>query len=178
MIHIAAITNTDNNVILAVDVAYQDNTAVVAGVLFHRWDDMKPYRVIKTHANNIEEYIPGQFYRRELPCILALFEQIDVLPKIIIIDGFVYLGSERRAGLGLYLYEALHEAIPVIGVSKNQFQDTPTQSAIFRGNSRKPLFVTAVGIDETTARNCIMAMHGDYRIPTLLKRVDQLSKQD
>ena len=171
------IANPDDNRILAVDVAYQDDRAVVAGVLFQHWNDSESDCELKIQVNNVEAYIPGQFFRRELPCILALLRQMTALPNIIVVDGYVYLGNEHRAGLGQHLYEALHKEVAIIGVAKKPFQDTPTKSAIFRGTSQKPLYVTAVGIDEAVARNHIVTMHGKYRIPTLLKRVDQLTRQ-
>ncbi len=54
------------------------------------------------------------FYKKELPCLLSI---INDLPEnsfdIIIIDGYVYLG-EKKPGLGVYLYNALSEKFPII----------------------------------------------------------------
>jgi deoxyribonuclease V len=45
-----------------------------------------------------------------------------------------------------------------------------------RGHSRRPLYVSAAGIDAETAARYIQDMHGTYRLPTLLRRVDQLCR--
>jgi deoxyribonuclease V len=74
------------------------------------------------------------------------------------------------------LYDALDRKSVIIGVAKSRFKDTPAETEIFRGGSKRALYVTTVGISETEAKGCIMRMHGEHRIPTLLKRVDQLSK--
>jgi deoxyribonuclease V len=39
------------------------------------------------------------------------------------------------------------------------------------------LYITAEGIELETAKEYIHAMQGDFRLPTLLKRVDQLCRQ-
>jgi len=46
-----------------------------------------------------------------------------------------------------------------------------------RGESGSPLFVTAVGIDVALAAQEVRRMHGPYRVPTLLRAVDQLARQ-
>jgi len=43
---------------------------------------------------------------------------------------------------------------------------------VVRGVSRRPLFVTTAGINAEEAAKGVQAMHGPYRIPTLLKLVD------
>jgi deoxyribonuclease V len=47
---------------------------------------------------------------------------------------------------------------------------------VLRGQSRQPLFVTSVGLEDDAAQ-CVRKMHGEFRMPTLLKRVDQLCRQ-
>jgi exodeoxyribonuclease-5/deoxyribonuclease V len=43
--------------------------------------------------------------------------------------------------------------------------------------AKTPLFVTAKGIDVDQVRIKVEQMHGPYRIPTLLKKLDQLSRE-
>jgi deoxyribonuclease V len=64
----------------------------------------------------------------------------------------------------------------VIGVAKTRFMRAEPVETVLRGRSRSPLYVTAVGMDLGEAASHIRAMHGPYRIPTLLKRADQLSR--
>lgn len=166
--------------LLATDVYYyEDNTATAAGVLFESWSSQTPVKELSTVIESVAAYEPGNFYKRELPCLLALvahLQKTGVTPSLIIVDGFVNLGLEQRKGLGAYLYEALHEAIPVVGVAKTGFHETPEACALLRGKSTKPLFVTAAGMDLAAAKNAVYTMHGEYRLPTMLTRVDQLCR--
>jgi len=47
---------------------------------------------------------------------------------------------------------------------------------IYRGQSTNPLYITSEGIELEKSADLILNMHGDYRIPTLLKKVDQLCR--
>jgi len=162
--------------ILAVDVAYKDSLAFASGILFQNWSDTIPQRQITTRIDHIQDYVPGQFYKRELPCILELLTQLDTLPATIFVDGFVLLGRDRRPGLGQHLYEELKGKVTVIGVAKTLFYDTPRETELYRKDSKRPLYITAAGVDEAEAKSYIVKMHGANRIPTLLKLVDQICK--
>jgi deoxyribonuclease V len=61
-------------------------------------------------------------------------------------------------------------------VAKRSFLDTPEACEVLRGSSEKPLFVTAVGMPLSDAKQYISVMHGKNRIPSLLKKVDQLCR--
>jgi len=163
--------------ILVVDVQYSEDTAVVAGILFPDWESSDITRTLTKKVDNIAPYKPGKFYKRELPCILSLLEDINEPISTIIIDGYVVLGNEQTAGLGQYLFNALNERIPVIGVAKKFFENTPAECEILRGESEKPLYITSVGIDLDEAKQLIINMQGAFRIPTLLKKVDQLCRE-
>ncbi|MGK0289515.1 MAG: deoxyribonuclease V [bacterium] len=162
--------------ILAVDVDYRENFAVIAGVLFQNWSDAKPEQELVAKITDVKEYIPGEFYQRELPCILELLKQLPSLPTHIIVDGYVHLGEEQKNGLGGYLYEALEEKIVVIGVAKSFFRGTSEESKLCRGESKKPLFITSKGISLDEVKQNIAQMDGKYRFPTLLKHVDQICR--
>ncbi len=164
--------------ILAIDVYYKDNKAKSVGILFNGWGDYEPNELISVYLENINEYESGSFYKRELPCMIALLEKIDLSKiKVIIVDGYVYLDDHKKLGLGGYLYEYLENKIPVIGVAKNAFHsNTKMVSMLLRGKSVKKLFVSAAGIEIEEAAHLIKSMHGDYRIPTLLKKLDQETK--
>jgi deoxyribonuclease V len=49
---------------------------------------------------------------------------------------------------------------------------------IVRGKSKQPLYISAVGLSISQAAEHVHSMHGPYRIPTLLKRVDLLSRSE
>ena len=162
--------------ILAIDVDYrEDGNAVAAGILFKHWDDAEPTQVVTTTIEEVAPYISGAFYKRELPCILKLLEEIDTPLACIVVDGYVSL-VEGKAGLGTYLYHSLDEKIPVIGVAKNAFQNISEETYIYRGESKKPLYVTSIGISTDIAKEAIKTMFGKYRIPTLLKKADSVCR--
>jgi deoxyribonuclease V len=47
---------------------------------------------------------------------------------------------------------------------------------IVRGQSRQALFVSAAGMDQERAAELVRGMHGQHRIPTLVKRADSLAR--
>ena len=47
---------------------------------------------------------------------------------------------------------------------------------VLRGKSKKPLFVTSVGMETAVAAEKINTMAGEFRIPALLKELDRLTK--
>ena len=170
--------NFANSTNLAVDVQYDDssNTAVVAGVTFDDWASAVPLETYTHKVSGVAAYVPGEFYKRELPCILALIREHRLSPRCVVIDGFVHLDSKGRPGLGAHLFEALDHALPVIGVAKTSFAGIDDRFRVFRGNSTKPLYVTAAGVDLDVAQGLVRAMHGEFRLPTLLRRVDQICR--
>ncbi|MEM8974742.1 MAG: endonuclease V, partial [Pseudomonadota bacterium] len=94
--------------LLAVDVDYKnDSRAVAAGVVFRAWSSGTIEAVVHQDISAVRPYQPGRFFERELPCILALLETYSRPVETIIIDGYVYLGSDRRDGLGACLFDAL-----------------------------------------------------------------------
>ena len=164
---------------IVIDVGYDENKANAASLSFENWADSSPTDSKKILLENIADYEPGKFYLRELPCILESLNQYD-LDKMdtIIIDGFVWLNSEKKPGLGAHLFEKLEHKIPIIGVAKRKFHgENVFMKMIKRGESKNPLFITAEGIEVNEAAELIKNMHGVFRIPTLLKAVDQLSRE-
>ena len=144
-------------------------------VCFQAWSDGTSASESVVQIRDVAPCQSGQFFRRELPCILAVLKSLPGLAQVIIIDGYVWLGV-RQPGLGAHLYEALRRRVAVIGVAKTRFVRAEPVESVLRGRSRRPLYVTAVGMDLAEAVSHIQAMHGPYRIPTLLKRVDQLGR--
>lgn len=161
---------------LAVDVQYDEEAdcAVAAGVVF---DEVAASCAIEERVervDGIEPYVPGRFYRREMPCILKLLDCIKSNWDVLIVDGYVDLGE--RPGIGRHLYDELGGEKVVIGVAKNWFNGSSAKE-MCRGSSEKPLFVTAAGMPVMEAVRLVSAMHGDFRIPTLLARVDSLARR-
>jgi len=163
---------------LVIDVGYHGQVATAAGVLFENWRDAKPAQELRIPIEDVAPYEPGLFYKRELPCIMKLLESVNDELDAIVVDGFVWLSNDAenpKPGLGAYLYEKLDKKVDVIGVAKTQFVGSGA-AQLLRGKSKRPLFVSAAGIDLVEAIHLVNSMHGPNRIPTLLKRVDQLSR--
>ena len=162
--------------IACVDVDYRDDGAVAACVLFRTWSDAEAAGIHVHRIERVEPYQPGQFYKRELPCLLSVLADVPQPLETVVIDGYVWLEDETKPGLGGHMFEALGRTVAVVGVAKTCFASARAARAVVRGTSRKPLFVTAVGMDVEEAARQVRDMHGEFRIPTLLKRVDQLCR--
>ena len=161
--------------ILITDTQYDDPNALTSGVLLSDWTDSAPQQELVFKTQKVEPYEPGQFYKRELPCILGLITKHKLTPSHIVIDGHVYLDGSSQWGLGAYLYDALGGVCPVIGVAKNGFKNMLQAHALLRGQSQTPLWITATGMSYVDAQDHIRAMAGAYRLPDMIKRADQLA---
>jgi deoxyribonuclease V len=165
----------DRCMIACVDADYRDSGAVAACVQLRDWADAAPFAEHVERIAAVEPYEPGQFYRRELPCLQAVLGRVGGPMDVVVIDGYVWLAGEARPGLGAHLFEALGRNVPVVGVAKTQFAGAGGVP-VLRGDSRRPLIVTAAGMDAAAAARHVQAMHGSFRMPTLLRRVDQLCR--
>lgn len=159
------------------DVQYKDDkSAVVACLGFKNWEDEKA-SYVKTHfIKEIMPYVSGEFYKRELPCLLKALERLEDI-ELIVVDGYVWLDEPTHKGLGLYLYDSLEQKVPIVGVAKAKFGNTPKKCELIRGKSIKPLYITSVDFSLEKAKEAIALMHGKYRFPTLLKEVDSLARE-
>lgn len=177
---------------LAIDVYYPTiNSYTVVGILFNNWKDTEPLETIVIKKSNTEifPYISGKFYQRELPPIENLIEELkEKLFDIdtFIIDGYVKLkGYDGKIwnGLGAELYKKLSnygvKNHSVIGVAKSKFGlCSDICSLLYRGESTSPLWISSLGLINTEkASEYISSMHGDFKIPELLKRLDKETKK-
>ncbi|SDI36592.1 endonuclease V [Chryseobacterium jejuense] len=165
--------------IYAFDTYYYEDYANTVCIAFEDWASDREVEIFTEQISISSAYESGAFYKRELPCILSLLNKIVVREEdIIIVDGYVTLDNEGKIGLGGHLYEALQEKYPVVGIAKNEFTTPDSQRRnVLRGDSKTPLFVTAKGIDVDHVKASVEQMHGPFRIPTLLKKLDQLSRE-
>jgi deoxyribonuclease V len=162
--------------IACLDVDYRESAARAAGIAFHDWSDATPSTEKVITVVDVQPYQPGQFFRRELPCLLAVLRELPPV-AVVVVDGYVWLDGVSVAGLGAHLYQALGGEVAVIGVAKTRFAEAGAAMEVFRGRSARPLFITAAGMNAQIAAEHIRSMHGSNRIPTLLKRVDSLCRQ-
>ena len=165
--------------LVALDVAYTETQGYAVALAFATWDAVAAEAMYTATVSPIAAYEPGAFYKRELPCLLAVLTQLDLATiSCLVIDGYVTLGAEQRPGLGQYLYEALGSRVPVVGVAKTRFAGVAPQVApVLRGQSQNPLYITSVGMPLAEAAQSVATMHGAYRFPALLKQLDDLTRQ-
>lgn len=165
--------------IYAFDTYYYEDFARTVCIAFEDWLSGVEKEIFTEKTEIISDYESGAFYKRELPCILSLLSKIKLHENdIIIVDGFVTLNNDGKMGLGGYLFEALDQKIPIVGIAKNNFSaPDDKRRAVLRGESKTPLYLTAMGIDVDDIKIKLKKMHGNYRIPTLLKKLDQLTRE-
>lgn len=165
--------------ILATDVHYKDNTAKAVGALITHWGDAVAHHHVIRYIDAVEEYVSGSFYKRELPCLLEIIKEVDLQQiSCIIVDGFVVLDDAGKPGLGAYVYESLPVKVPVIGVAKTNFHENLKHVIpVLRGTSERPLYVSVIGTDLQQAADHIKSMHGEHRLPTVLKELDRITKE-
>lgn len=166
--------------LIAIDVHYRTDFAKAVSIEFANWQAKQVQQVHSVSVANIADYVPGEFYKRELPCIQKVLDCSDLTQvEAIIIDGYVVLNDEGKAGLGAHLYHALDQQIPIVGVAKKRFHNNQQFiRPVFRGQSQKPLYVSSIGLPVEWAAQQVASMKGDYRIPYLLKEVDRLSRAE
>ena len=158
------------------DVKYYDNFAIIGYVVFENHKSKEPYIADHVKHENIEPYVSGQFYKRELPCLLTAIEQIKVDISLIYVDANVFLGNDKK-GLGWHLHNALEGKIPVIGISKSLFKESEkVVISVKRESSIKPLFVSSIGIENKKAAKMVEEMHGEFRLPDMIKLADKMSR--
>lgn len=166
--------------LLAIDVHYRSKFAKVVSVEFDNWKSKSPSEIHSLNIADVAEYIPGQFYKRELPCILKILELSNLESiEAIIVDGYVVLDDNGKLGLGGHLYEALDKEIPIIGVAKKRFYNNEKNVVeVLRGKSIKPLYISAINFDLEEAGSKVTQMAGDYRFPEMLKILDVHTKNE
>lgn len=155
------------------DVDYRTAGAVAAGLWFRGWSANQAEFQSTVSFSDVAAYNPGAFYKRELPCLLAVLAN-GPRSDVVIVDGYVWL-DDGVAGLGARLHATVGGV--VVGVAKTRYAGATDVVLVCRGESRSPLFVTAVGMSADDAAAAVAQMHGPYRVPTLLKEVDALARR-
>ena len=160
---------------------YSDTDCYTVGVIFEDWKQESPSHIISCHTSEFASYIPGEFYKREMPGIQNLLGMIDLGEyDTIILDSYILLdeGDKVVPGLGMHLAEELPDHINLIGVAKSLFGECQRISvAVLRGQAKKPLWIQGYGLSDQEAANLISQMSGKCRIPNLLKILDKETKK-
>jgi len=158
------------------DVLYHQQKATAAAVTISDWSSPTTEAEYRLRIDQVGEYKPGEFYKRELGPLLELVGKINKPIKYYVIDAYCHLSVKRDPGLGAYFFDQLPKDSIVIGVAKSCFRGTKHAVELSRGGSKRSLYVTSIGIEYQEAADLIDSMHGNFRMPTILKKVDQLSR--
>lgn len=165
--------------IALLDVAYTGGRARAGCVIAEGWTSEVPEATYVQGIEQVQPYQPGRFYLRELPGLLAVLHGLPSMPDTAVVDGYVWLPPDQRPGLGAHLYEALGKRTPVVGIAKTAFAGSdasPFVAPVLRGTSRRPLYVTAVGMELAAAADAVRRMAGGHRIPELVRLADALCR--
>lgn len=181
-----------NDLILALDIQYQDNQAFIAGVLFEFLGEIKAQYAWQTQTD--VPYVPGYFCFREGPPLLDFWHKLlndsQLQPKLMIIDGHG-LAHPRKFGVATWLGIKTH--CPTIGCAKETLVHFDTPPDVSKGSfsviklntervgyvlrnqaNINPIFVSPghlVSLEES--KRVILALEGEYRIPEVLRLADQ-----
>ena len=163
--------------IVAMDALYaEDGSARVAAVGFESFESQEPCWEAALRVEGCAPYEPGQFARRELPCLLAALALAPRPVSVAIVDGHVDLDEHGKPGLGRKLWEALGRSLPVVGVAKTAFAGAPKAWETLRGQSKRPLYVSAAGMERDQAARAVVSMAGPDRTPWMLRRADAITR--
>ncbi len=160
------------------DAHYNGNSAIAAAIVFRRWEVETAVDRFTVKVTDVGDYRPGSFYERELKPLHELIPLISYPIRYFVIDAYCHLSDHGSPGLGAYLHKSLPEDSIVIGVAKNRFRDTRHAVELFRGDSNRPLFITSIGVGYQSAADHVKSMFGEHRIPTILKAVDRLARNE
>ncbi len=179
--------------VAGVDVAFADRGATTcAAVVVMSWPGMEVVDEARAQRATSFPYVPGLLSFRELPAVLAAFEQLRARPDLLLCDG-QGIAHPRRFGIACHLGVWLD--LPAIGVGKSRLVGTFTEPGRARGERSplmdgdellgavlrtragvKPLFVSPghrVSID--TAVHWVLECAPRFRLPEPIRAADRLA---
>ena len=158
----------------AVDVHYPASGGALAALVLARDRTFSQVVEQKTaFVAQVAAYVPGEFFRRELPPLRAVLAGVTGV-ELLVIDGYVHLTPDGKPGLGAFVHAEL--GVPVVGVAKTFFATATHAVPVIRGHSARPLYVTAAGLPAGEGAEVIRQMSGRFRIPDALRHVDALAR--
>lgn len=113
-------TNDFGNIktVAGVDVGFEERGTVTrAAVVVLRFPDLEPMDHALSKRPTSFPYVPGLLSFREIPAVLDAFDQLHILPDLLLCDGQGY-AHPRRFGLACHL--GLLAGLPSIGIAKSR----------------------------------------------------------
>ena len=179
--------------VAGVDVGFKDNFKITqAAIAVLSFPELKLVDQAIAQIPTTFPYIPGFLSFREIPAILPAFEQLKIIPDLLLCDGQGY-AHPRRFGLACHLGVLLD--LPSIGVAKSLFVGKHEEVGIEKGSYQllidrdetiglvlrsrtkvKPIYVS-IGhkISLMTAKDYVMSCLTKYRLPETTRWADKLA---
>ncbi|MFF2266661.1 endonuclease V [Cellulosimicrobium cellulans] len=133
-------------IVAAVDVHFPpDGGARAAVVLAGDMSFQKIVGMRSVWVSDVAPYVPGRFFEREPPPLLAVLAAVPAL-DLLLVDGYVALDPDGTPGLGVHVART-GLVSTVVGVAKTPFRAATHAVPVLRGTSTRPLHVTATGVD-------------------------------
>lgn len=162
-------------------------------IVIMKLNELSPLEIVRAELPTSFPYIPGLLSFRELPVILAAFQQLQIQPDLLMIDG-QGIAHPRRLGIAAHLGVLLD--IPSIGVAKSKLTGTYKEPDITKGSQSeladkgvrigtvlrskdkvKPLFISpGHRMTQETAVALVTQCLTKYRLPEPTRIADKISK--
>jgi deoxyribonuclease V len=171
------------NVIAGADISFNKlSTTVYAGIILLRFPELIPigYSLVKKEV--LFPYVPGYLAFREVPALMAAWEDLPVKPDLLVADGHG-IAHPRRMGIAAHF--GVLTKTPAIGCAKKvlcgKYEEPPSEkgsntplvfkeevvgAALRTKNAVKPVFVSPGNLmDVPSTVDIITQCVGRYRIP-------------
>ncbi|PWV55965.1 deoxyribonuclease V [Chitinophaga sp. S165] len=171
------------NVIAGADISFNKfSTAVYAGIILLRFPELIPtgYSLVKREV--LFPYVPGYLAFREVPALMAAWDNLPVKPDLLVADGHG-IAHPRRMGIAAHF--GVLTQTPTVGCAKKVlcgkyeepasvkgsytplvFKDEVVGAALRTKNAVKPVFVSPGNLmDVESTVEIITQCVGRYRIP-------------
>lgn len=171
------------NVIAGADISFNKfSTAVYAGIILLRFPELIPigYSLVKREV--LFPYVPGYLAFREVPALMAAWDNLPVKPDLLVTDGHG-IAHPRRMGIAAHF--GVVTKTPTVGCAKKVlcgkyeepasekgsntplvFKDEVVGAALRTKNAVKPVFVSPGNLmDVQSTVDIISQCVGRYRIP-------------
>jgi deoxyribonuclease V len=179
--------------IAGVDVGFRDKGRfTAAAIVVMSWPGLQLVEQVSARLPTTFPYVPGLLSFRELPAVLAAFDQLQVKPDLVLCDG-QGIAHPRRFGIACHLGVLLD--LPTIGVGKSRLTGSFEQPGADKGAREplldggeiigtvlrtragvRPLFISPghrVGVE--TATDWVMRCVSRYRLPEPVRLADRLA---
>lgn len=107
----------DVELVAGADLAFPDAGSGVAAIVVLEFPSMRVVEQVVVHEKVSFPYVPGLLAFREGPVFLKAWEQLKVLPDVVMFDG---QGIAHPRKLGIASHMGLFIDLPTIGVAKSR----------------------------------------------------------